>query len=182
MAAKKKITKPELSSFSNILNSQIDSLINESEQEVDVITFVESAHYLNVTLHGVEKFILKVFYGLELDDTTPYIQVRFFPHDDVGTVMTEVEYALFLKEQKRLNIIDLNFKSAQHLLLVCGRRGGKCLLGDSFLFTNQGMIKIKDFAKNEKPDEHSNFKVDIVQETGKITSSDMFYNGGIKHI
>lgn len=182
MAAKKKQIKPELSSFTNILNSQIDALINESEQEVDVITFVESEHYLNVTLHGVEKFILKVFYGLPLDDITPYIQVRFFPHDDVGTVMTEVEYALFLKEQKRLNIMDLNFKSAQHLLLVCGRRGGKCVRFDSFLFTSNGMVKIQDLAKNEQPDEHSNLKIDIVKETGKITNSDMFYNGGIKPV
>jgi intein/homing endonuclease len=178
--AKKKV--PELTSFDKILTQQIDALINESEQEVDVITFVESPHYLNVTLHGVEKFILKVFYGIRLDDTTPYIQVRFFPHDDVGTLMTEVEYALFLMEQKRINIMDLNFKAAQHLLLVCGRRGGKCVKKNSYLYTVDGMVQIQDLAKNEKPDEHSNLKIDVVQETGKITSSDMFYNGGIKPV
>ena len=124
--ARKKVEEP--SAFNNILNSQIDALINESEQEVDVITFAESPHYLNLPLHGVEKFILKVFYGLTLDDTVPYIQVRYFPHDEIGTKMTEVDYALYLKEQKRLNILDLNFKSAQHLLLVCGRRGGKTFI------------------------------------------------------
>ena len=37
--AKKKA--PELTSFDKILTQQIDALINESEQEFDVITFVE---------------------------------------------------------------------------------------------------------------------------------------------
>lgn len=177
-----KIIPEETSLFNNILNSQLDELINENEQEVDVITFVESPHYLNQPLHGVEKFILKVFYGLPLDDTTPYIHIRYFPYDEKGKMMTEVEYALFLLEQKRINITDLNFESSQHLLLVCGRRGGKCILLNSYIFCKIGMVKIGDLARNEAIDQTSELILDVVQEKGKVTNSDLFYNGGIKKV
>jgi len=177
-----KIIPQEPSIFNNILNSQIDALISENEKEVDVITFVESPYYLNQPLHGVEKFILKVFYGIPLDDTIPYIHIRFFPYDEEGKMMTEVEYALYLQEQKRINILDLNFNASQHLLLVCGRRGGKCGRYDSYLFTDQGMVKIGDLAKNEAPDQTSKLTLNIVQEKGKKSNSDLFYNGGVKKV
>jgi len=116
-------------SLEDALNSQIDALIQQTEQQVDAITFIEHPNYLNQPLHGVEKFIIKVFYGLPLDNEDPYMHIRFFPDDEEGLFMTEVEYASFLIEQKRINIEDpLNIEAVQELLLVCGRRGGKTFI------------------------------------------------------
>jgi len=113
----------------SILNSQINDLINQNEQKIDIVNFCEHPHYLNQPLHGVEKFILKVFYGLELDNTEKYIKVRTFPTNEEGIMMTEVEFANFLIQQKRTNLLAAyDFGVTQHLLLVCGRRGGKTFI------------------------------------------------------
>lgn len=112
-----------------ILKDTIDSIVNEIEKEVDIITFCESPTYLNQKLHAVEKFILKIFYEVPLDDKTKDIHVRSFPHNEKGVLMTEVEYAKFLRMQERTNVLDpYNFQTSMYLLLICGRRSGKTFL------------------------------------------------------
>lgn len=116
-------------SLENILSNQIDQLIRENEQSLDIITFAESPNYLNQKLRPVQRFILKIFYNLPLDDKDKYIPVRSFPTNPQGVFMTEVEYCQFLMIQKRINVFDINnFEASQYLLLVCGRRGGKTLV------------------------------------------------------
>ena len=41
----------------------------QTKDTVDIVTFVEAKWGLNMELFPVQKFILKAFYGLELDDT-----------------------------------------------------------------------------------------------------------------
>jgi len=105
------------------------SLIDDSEQEVDIITFCEHQNYLDQPLHGVEKIILKIYYGLPLDSENKTLKIRSFPYDKEGKSFTEVEYARFLMEQNRTNLQDFEeVRKRIELVLVCGRRSGKTFL------------------------------------------------------
>ena len=59
----------EFLSIDDIFDDEIGSIIQNIENEVDIITFCESPHFLNQELHPVERLVLKVFYGLNLDNT-----------------------------------------------------------------------------------------------------------------
>lgn len=103
-------------------------LIDDSEKVVDIITFCEHPFYLDQPLHPVEKLVLKVYYGISLDDTEKTIRVRSFPFDRQGKFFTEVEYVNFLIQQTRTNIKSLTPREAIELVLVCGRRSGKTFI------------------------------------------------------
>jgi hypothetical protein len=116
-------------SFESILNEHTQTLLNEVEEEVDIITFCEHPYYLDQPLHGVERFILKSFYGIPLNDKEKTILLRSYPFDKEGKHLTEVEYAEFLIQQGRTNLLDPRcFKAALELVLPCGRRGGKTFI------------------------------------------------------
>lgn len=113
----------------SLLVEAADSIIDKTESEVDIIIFCEHPYYLDQPLHSVEKFILKVFYGLPLDDTEKSLNIRSFPFDKDGTNFTEVEYARFLRKQHRTNLKDPSIiKKCMELILVCGRRSGKTFI------------------------------------------------------
>ena len=115
--------------FESILEDTTSKITNSIESELDIITFCEHPFYLNQPLHGVEKFVLKVYYGLELDDTEKYLLIRSYPFDKQGKLFTEVEYANFLIQQGRTNLLSPNdIKKALELVLVCGRRSGKTFI------------------------------------------------------
>jgi len=134
-------------SFENIFNDYIDNIIEEDEI-VDILTFVESPYYLNIkTLQPPQKFILKFFYNLKLDDTEPVILLRSFPYDEEGKLVTEKEFADFLINQKRTNIstVDDVFNYfAKELILACGRRGGKTFLASIISTYEAYKLIIKD--------------------------------------
>jgi len=119
----------EQSIFETILDEATSRVINDVEEEVDIITFCEHPLYLDQPLHGVERFILKIFYGLPLDDTNKNLNIRSYPYNRKGKKLTEFEYAQFLISQGRTNLLDpRNCKEALELVLACGRRGGKTFL------------------------------------------------------
>jgi len=116
-------------SFESIVNETTNEILAEVEEEVDIITFCEHPFYLDQPLHGVQRFILKVYYGLTLDDEDPYLLIRSFPFDEEGKRFTEVEYTHFLIQQGRTNLLEPgNFKRSAELLLACGRRSGKTFI------------------------------------------------------
>ena len=125
--------------FQSAFEDAVDGLISEAEAEVDIITFAESPHYLDLPkdeetgagLLPQQAFILKCYYGIPLDDIKPCIRVRYFPSDEVGDMMTEMQYAKFLMQAQRCNISEEWLKTPwrlQDLVLACGRRGGKSVL------------------------------------------------------
>ena len=115
--------------FDELFAEAAKSLIDNSEQEIDIITFCEHEYYLDQPLHCVEKFILKIYYGLPLDNENKVLNIRSFPYDSKGKSFTETEYARFLIEQNRtnLNSFDEVIKRIE-LVLVCGRRSGKTFI------------------------------------------------------
>lgn len=118
------------SSFASLLGN-VAGLGSQEETCVDIITFVESEWGLGMgTTPGVppllpaQKFILKTFYGMELNNTDKTIPVfdKFNEHQLYN--FTEVEFLDYLYEEGRINTKDFR---GQHstLELVCGRRGTK---------------------------------------------------------
>ena len=104
-------------------------LIDDAEQEIDIITFCEHPYYLDQPLHTVEKFILKVYYGLPLDNNEKTLKIRSFPYDEEGMSFSEMEYASFLMGQGRTNLVSADdVKKRIELVLVCGRRSGKTFI------------------------------------------------------
>ncbi|MFA5733072.1 MAG: hypothetical protein WC934_13880, partial [Acidithiobacillus sp.] len=115
--------------FDYLIKQEIEKLIDNVEEDVDVITFCEDPYYLGQPLHPVEKVILKVFYGVKLDDVIPTIQAKHFPNDEKGKWFTEKQYIEFLIRQQRINVDNFEeLCSSQELVLVCGRRSGKTFL------------------------------------------------------
>lgn len=116
-------------SFESLFAEATKGLIDDSEKEVDIITFCEHPFYLDQPLHSVEKFVLKVYYGLPLDNIEKTIKIRSFPFDKEGKKFTEVGYLDFLREQDRTNVKRTNdIHGFIELVLVCGRRSGKTFI------------------------------------------------------
>jgi hypothetical protein len=120
--------KEEFFSFESLFTEVTKGLINDSEQEVDIITFCENSFYLDQPLHSVEKFVLKVYYGLKLDNKEKTIRIRSFPFSSEGKYFSEVGYVNFLIQQGRTNLKSIIIKQAIELVLVCGRRSGKTFI------------------------------------------------------
>jgi hypothetical protein len=119
----------ELFSLESLFAEATKDLIDNSEEVVDIITFCEHPLYLDQPLHSVEKFVLKVYYGIPLDNTEKNIRIRSFPFDKEGKRFTEVEYANYLIQQIRTNLkSSLSLKAVIELILVCGRRSGKTFI------------------------------------------------------
>lgn len=161
--------KETISSFEDVFNDFIDNIIEEDEV-VDILTFVQSPYYLNIkTLQPPQKFILKVFYNLKLDDKEKTIQLRSFPYDEQGKLVTEKEYAAFLINQKRTNILtvdDIFNYSAKELLLACGRRGGKTFLASIISAYESYKLIIKD-----NPQEYYHMAEDEIIKIVNVASS-----------
>ena len=112
---------------------KLDSLL-------DIITFTESPSGLGVTLYPAQRFILRVFYGLELKDNLAEdekieITDNFNEHV-IHTFYSEIEFFNFLYAEKRINISyedyreqkDLNQLNISEIVFICGRRASKTTL------------------------------------------------------
>lgn len=97
-----------------------------SADTVDIITFAEAQWGLNLKLFPVQKFILKSFYGIVLDDEEKSISIP----DEMNTReigrFTEKEFMDFLINTGRTNIKEYRpGKQCRELILCCGRRSSK---------------------------------------------------------
>lgn len=105
-----------------------------------IIEFIESPYGLGFThslcgmgLFPVQKFILKVFYNLELDNKNRTIKIPKTWHYAQASKpehyynFTEAEYLQYLYNEGRCNIKDLDH-NRHELVLPIGRRSGKSTL------------------------------------------------------
>jgi hypothetical protein len=93
----------------------------------NILEFVEGSAGLHQTLFPVQRFILKMYYGIELDNSNHQIQIYDRFQEWLRYSMTEVDYLNYLYGEGRCNI------SSQPLLrpglvLAAGRRTGKSTL------------------------------------------------------
>ncbi len=106
---------------------------NEGEAEfLTIIEFIERFKLLPYGLFPVQRFIVKLYYNLPLDDTNKTIKITDRFNTKVLHELTEVEYLKYLYSQGRCNIKEQDGKERRELILVLGRRSGKSTLSAIF--------------------------------------------------
>lgn len=100
---------------------------------LNILEFVEKFKLLPNGLWPVQRFILKLYYNIKLDDVLPddpaerIVIPKTFHRDDF-VEMTEVQYLRYLYDQGRCNIAEQDSHKRHELVLVLGRRSGKSML------------------------------------------------------
>jgi hypothetical protein len=92
---------------------------------ISIIEFVERFKLLPFGLYPVQKFILKLYYNVPLDNTDKNIKITDWMSGKLKYEFTEVEYLRYLYDQRRCNIKEQDDKERHELILVLGRRSGK---------------------------------------------------------
>jgi len=168
----------------------------KTDDVMNIIEFIESPFGLRFAkeicgqaLFPVQRFILKMFYNLELDDTDPYVKVpkswRYAQKDGAGMLeFTEVGYLEYLYSQGRCNIKEQDH-DRRELILPIGRRSGKCgSLDGTFLLTSQGLQTLRELAPDQKmtSDTWYDLKGFEVAQEGKLkrAEADAFYYNGFE--
>lgn len=108
---------------------------------VDIISFIEAQWGLGQRLFPVQKFILKTFYGLPLDNEQKSIVIpdEMNMHE-IGR-FTESGFMDYLIDTGRTNLSDYNAgHPRRELVLNCGRRASKCLASQSSIYTDHGIL------------------------------------------
>lgn len=111
-----------------------------TEDVVDIITFVEAPWGLGVRLLPVQRFILRCLYGLELDSVEKNIQVPDMTNERILYTFTERDFQKWLFAEGRTNTEDTEGKIFQEMVLAIGRRGTKSSL--SSFISNYELYKL----------------------------------------
>lgn len=111
----------------------------------DVVTFCESSWGLGLRLHPVQRVVLKVTYGLRLDDEHRF-GVRVDPDRlDEETSFTEASYLRWLYEQGRSNVKESPEEPCGEAVWVMGRLAGKSTLALAMMaYETCGIVARKD--------------------------------------
>ena len=96
-----------------------------------ILDYIESEWGLGMRLFPVQRFIVKLYYHLPLDDQNKTIQITDMFNTQVLYRFTEVEYLRYLYTEGRCNIGEQDHER-RDLLLAIGRRAGKTTLSGIF--------------------------------------------------
>lgn len=153
------MAKPPVGSFQNVVEQLAAERRQQREQSqegfgidvdstpelADPITFAEARWGLNQKLWPIQKFILKCFFRIPLDDTEPTISIREYPNEEITEVLTEKGFARYLLENGMSNVDPDEIHEAKQLLLACGRRSSKTFTSSIIIcYTIYKLIKFKN--------------------------------------
>lgn len=150
-----------------------------------ILEYIEQPWGLAMKLRPAQRFLVKLYYNIELDSVLPEdplkrIQISDMFNTRILYEFTELEYLKYLYNEGRCNI-GAQDHDRRELILSIGRRGGKCVTGDTMVLTNEGVKFIEDMA--EAPEEgFTPLTVSVAQEGKKRAQSAYFYNGGVKKV
>lgn len=194
MPIREKVVKSELTgAFDTFLSDKRREkavLLGKDEGDTDflnIIEFIEKFNLLPQGLFPVQRFIVKLYYNIKLDDKIPddekdQIRITDKFGGKVLRILSEVEYLQYLYDQGRCNIKEQTPRDRRELILVIGRRSGKCSkLHTSLLYTDQGILKLSDLIKHREVG-WRDLGVKITQESGKQTITDGVYYGGVQDV
>lgn len=103
-----------------------DFMSGDTEEVVDIITFVEAPWGLNIKLFPSQRFMLKCFYGMELDGKERNINIPDLLNEKIlYKGLTEKKFLDFLYAEGRCNTNIVEGVNFQELVMVLGRRGTK---------------------------------------------------------
>lgn len=173
--------------------------INSSNNSVvlPILDFIESPIGLRftdaqqgVSLFPVQKFILKAYYGHELDDKEKYLVIpkswRYAQSAKPEHMyrFTEKEYMAYLHSEGRCNIKEIDHPRRE-LALAVGRRSGKCVNKNSRVYTEKGLISFEEMIRDSKDlahltdDDDRPYVIGVAQEGARTRAkTSHFYNRG----
>jgi hypothetical protein len=93
-----------------------------------ILDYTERQSGLGIKLFPVQRLILKLYYGIELDDRKKSIPILNPLVGKVRFKLTELGYLQYLFESGRCNIHEQNSRPRRELVLSLGRRTGKTSL------------------------------------------------------
>ena len=96
-----------------------------SDTVADIITFSEAQWGLGLDLLPAQRFQLKCFYGMELDDTVKDIKIPDMLNEKVKFTFNEKQFLQFLYDEGRCNTNSVTGKNFHEFVLILGRRGTK---------------------------------------------------------
>lgn len=99
---------------------------------LNVLDFIEKFKLLPYGLYPIQKFIVKLYYNIPLDDKNKNIIVKNMFGDKILHTLTEKEYLRYLYDKGACNIAEQDGKERRELILVLGRRSGKSSLSAIF--------------------------------------------------
>lgn len=105
--------------------------IKKIDELLNIIEFCESPSGLNIKLYPVQKFILRVFYSLDLSDDIsddPILIYDDFNEKLIRTFNSEIDFFHFLYSEQRINVSYDEWRENGEFLeiiFVIGRRGSK---------------------------------------------------------
>lgn len=135
--------------MSNNLSDLVAEYITvDSTGVADIISFAESSWGMGAKLTAVQKVVLKAMYRIPLD-TTKVFQIYDNVKDKFVGEYTEKSFMKWLYDTKRCNYADTPDREIKELVLVCGRRAGKSVLGSCI-----AAYEIYKLIKLKKPAEH----------------------------
>ena len=144
----------------------------------NVLEYIEQSWGLGMKLYPAQRFIVKLYYHIPLDDSDDYIEVRDMFNTKVLYRFTEVGYLKFLYDEGRCNI-GVQDHERRELLLSIGRRAGKCVTGDTLVLTDRGIFPLSALGEANE-DAYTPVALGVVQEGGRRSNASAFYNGGVK--
>lgn len=129
---------------------------SSSDGIFNILEYIESDWGLSMTLFPVQRAIVKLYYHIELDDTLPEeenrrIRIVDFLTGNVKYTLTEKEYLTYLFSEGRCNIGEQDHERRE-LLLSIGRRAGKCVVPDTLLRTNRGVVPLGSLGNVQGPE------------------------------
>ena len=112
------------------------SVLSSSDNIYSILEYIESGWGLNMVLFPVQRFLVKLYYNLELDTKIPEdeyrrIRIRDLFTGDVKYTFSERDYLTYLHENGRCNIGEQDHER-RDLVLSLGRRSGKTELSSVF--------------------------------------------------
>jgi len=109
----------------NVRELGVEALQKDSASGItDVLTFITARWGLNTALYPTQRFILKLYYGLDLNKQRKTIEVPDTFGENVLYTFTETEFLHYLFDEGMCNIGEPDHVRSE-LVLSIGRRGTK---------------------------------------------------------
>lgn len=143
-----------------------------------ILDYIEQPWGLNMHLYPAQRFLVKLYYYIPLDDKQKTITVTDMFNTKVLYRFTEQEYLAFLYNEGRCNIGEQDHER-RDLVLAIGRRAGKCVEEGTLVPTSNGIFRIEELGQAPEED-FSPAQIGVGQEAGRRATATAFYNGGVR--
>jgi hypothetical protein len=125
----------EVSGFIARKRKQGSQQKSDTEGDVEflnILEFIDRFKLFPDGLFPAQRFIIKLYYNIPLDDTEKCIKITDRYGDAIKLELTEKEYLQYLFDNKRCNIREQDGRERRELVLILGRRSGKSALSAVF--------------------------------------------------